>query len=325
MTSKTEGLTVITRARASALLFGGAALGSITSNGRAQTNATIHIAVSPIEAAAEVYYAKDMGFFAKAGIDADIQQMPGGSAIAAAVVSNAVDIGFDTVDSLAEAHQKGIPLIIVAPTHEYLSPATTRTQGLFLPANSTIRQAKDLNGKIIAISTLHSLAETGARVWIDENGGDSTTVKFIEIPFSASPAALARGSVDAVWVVEPFIGAARQNGRVLAYGFDGISKHFIVGAWVTTLQWAKDHPDLAKRFAAVIRETALWANKNPAQSGAILAKYTKIDPAVIATMARTHYADQLTPGLMQPLIDVSAKYNSFASFPAQELIYTPSR
>ena len=54
-------------------------------------------------------------------------------------------------------------------------------------------------------------------------------------------------------------------------------------------------------------------------------KYTKIDPAVLATMARSHYAEQLTPGLIQPLIDVSAKYNGFTAFPAPELIYAPSR
>jgi ABC-type nitrate/sulfonate/bicarbonate transport system substrate-binding protein len=74
-----------------------------------------------------------------------------------------------------------------------------------------------------------------------------------------------------------------------------------------------------------MRETALWANQNPVKSGEILAKYSKIDPAVVATMARAHYADRLTPALMQPLIDASAKYNDFKPFPATELIYMPAR
>jgi hypothetical protein len=67
----------------------------------------------------------------------------------------------------------------------------------------------------------------------------------------------------------------------------------------------------------------VWANKNPQKSGEILAKYTKLDPAAISTMARVHYAEQLTPALMQPLIDEAAKYNGFKSFPSQELIYKP--
>ena len=315
----------MTRKRASALLVSTALLGGVRSPGRAQTPTPLRIAVSPLEAAAEAYYAKDMGFFAKAGVDADLSSMQGSSLIVAALVSNAADIGFDTLDALAEQHQKGIPLVIIAPTHDYLSPATTQTQALALPANSSIQQAKDLDGKTIAVSTLHSLADLGARVWIDQNGGHSSTVKFIEVPFPAIPGALEAGRVDAAWVVEPFISVARKKNRILAYGFDGISKHFIVGAWVATRQWANDHPDLVSRFAGVMYDTAAWANKNPQQSGAILAKYTKIDPAVISTMARVHYAEQLIPALMQPLIDAAAKYNGFKPFPAQELMYKPSR
>ena len=280
--------------------------------------------VSPIEPSAEIYYAKDLGYFSKAGLDVDIQSMQGSSLIVAAIVGGTLDIGFDTLDVLATQHLKGIPLVIIAPSHDYLSPATLRTQALIVPANSTMQQAKDLNGKTIAVSTLHSLADLGARVWIDQNGGDSTTVKFTEVPFPAIPAALDAGRVDAAWVVEPFITIAKKTNRVLFYGFDGIAKHFIVGAWVATQQWANDHADLVRRFAAVIHDTAVWANKNPQQSAEILAKYDKIEPAVIAAMARNHYAEQISPALMQPLIDSSAKYNGFKSFPASELLFKPS-
>jgi NitT/TauT family transport system substrate-binding protein len=314
---------VITRSRASALLFGGAALCAITSPGRAQTNATIRLAVAPIEAAAEPYYAQDMGFFAKAGLDANIQQMQAVSAIAAAIASNAVDIGWITVDVLAAIHQKNIPLIVIAPAVEYLSAITARTAAIVVPVNSLVHQAKDLNGKIIAVSALHALSETATRAWLDQHGGDSSTIRFVEIPFPAMPAALDAGRVDAASVTEPFISVAEKNGRVLANHFDAIAKHFLIAAWVTTPQWAKDHPELVNRFAAVMHETAAWANKNSTKSGEILAKYTKLDPAVIATMARTHYGE-LTAALMQPMIDVSAKYNGFQTFPAEELIYAPS-
>ena len=315
----------MTRKHASALLVGSALLGTMRSPLGAQTAATLRIGVSPIEPAAEAYYAKDMGFFAKAGLDADIQSMQGSSLIVSAIVSNSLDIGFDTLDGLAAQHDKGIPLVIIAPTHDYQSPGSLRTQALVVPANSPLQQAKDLNGKTIAVSTLHSLADMGARVLIDKNGGDSSTVKFVEVPFPAIPAALDAGRIDAAWVVEPFITVAKKTNRVLAYGFDGISKQFTVGAWVATRQWANDHPDLVSRFAAVMHDTAVWANKNLQKSGEILAKYTKLDPAVIASMARVHYAEQLTPATMQPLIDATVKYNGIKPFAAQDLMYKPAR
>ena len=39
----------------------------------AQTPATVRIQTNPIDSGAEVYYAHDLGLFAKAGIDAEIQ------------------------------------------------------------------------------------------------------------------------------------------------------------------------------------------------------------------------------------------------------------
>jgi ABC-type nitrate/sulfonate/bicarbonate transport system substrate-binding protein len=315
----------MTRKRASALLLGSALFGAMRPAVFAQSTPTLRIGVSPIEASAEIYYAKDLGFFAKAGLEVDIQSMQGSSLIVSGMVSNALDIGFDTLDGLAAQHQKGIPLVVIAPTHDYLSPGSLQTQALVVPANSPVQQPKELAGKTIGVSTLHSLADIGARVIIDQNGGDSSSVKFIEVPFPAIPAALDSGRLDAAWLVEPFISVARKTNRVLAYGFDGRSKHFMVGAWVATRQWAAEHPDLVNRFAAVVHDTAVWANKNPQKSGEILAKYTKIDPAVIATMARVHYAEQLTPGLMQPLIDASGKYNGVKPFQAQDLIYKPAR
>lgn len=317
--------SMLTRARATALLFGGAALCATSSRGQAQASATIRVAVTQIEPAAEAYYAKDLGFFAKAGLDADIQVMQAVGPIAVAVASNAMDIGFTTIDTLASANQKNIPLIVIAPASEYLFPTTKGIGALVLPANSTVRTAKDLSGKTIATPSLNSAGETGPRMWIDKNGGDSSSVKFIEIPFPAMPAALAAGRVDAASVAEPFIGPALKNGQVLAYFWDAVSNHFLISAWITTPQWAKDHPDLVKQFASVMHETAVWANANATKSGDILAKYSKIGPAVIATMVRAHYSEQLTPTLMQPLIDVTAKYGKFPTFPAQELIYAPPR
>jgi NitT/TauT family transport system substrate-binding protein len=313
----------MTRARASALLFGSAALCVNASRGETQSQATVRIATIPIEPGAEVYFAKNMGFFAKAGLNADIEPMQGGSAIAAALVSGAVDIGFLALDALAAIHRKGVQLVALAPGTEYVSPLTTRNAALLVPANSTVQRAQDLNGKVVAVISLNSLTHTAVRAWMDKNGGDASTVKFVEIPSSAMATALGANRVDAAEVAEPFIGEARKYGRVLTYGFDSISKHFITTGWCSTPQWAKDHALLVKRFAGAMRDTAAWANNNPQASGAILASSLKLDPAVIATMTRVHYTDQLTPALMQPLIDATAQYSGFSAFPAQELIYTP--
>jgi NitT/TauT family transport system substrate-binding protein len=312
---------MMTRAQAAMLIAGGA-LSIVPRQSPAAANALIRVAAPPVDNAAEIYYAKDMGFFAKAALEPEIQPMQNGSVTAAAMLGGSIDVGFITGDALGTLHQKGAPIVIIAPGSEYVTPASTHTYALVVPASSGIHQAKDLNGKVIATPALRGLSETAPRMWMDENGGDSSTVKFTEVPYPSMPVAIASGRVDAAFVTEPFVGPAVKSGRVLAYGLDAIAKNFLIAAWCTTAQWARNNVDVVERFAAVMHESAAWANKNQKTSGQILAKYTAVDPGVVATMARVRYAEKLTIAQMQPLIDASAKYNRFTPFPAQELLFT---
>jgi NitT/TauT family transport system substrate-binding protein len=286
----------------------------------AQTTA-ISVLTTPIDSAAEVYFAKDMGFFAKQGLDVDVQPGTNGSAIAAAVSSDAVDIGYSDTVTLAKGFLKGIPFVVIAPAAIWTSAAPVA--GLVVLTNSPIKSAKDLAGKVIAVPGLATLAEYSPRAWIDQNGGDSTTAKFLEMPYPAMPAALAAGRIDVAYISEPFLAVVKKDVRILGYSHDAVAKQFLQSAWFTTSQWAKAHPDVVRRFAAAMRETAAWANQksNQAKSAEILAKYTKIDLATVNAMERARFGDALNPLSIQPAIDVTAKYGKFEPFPADRLIY----
>jgi len=298
------------------VLAAAAASGAFTTRVQAQLRA-VRVAVVPSEGSAEAYYAKEMGFFAKAGLDVDVITIANG--VPAATASGSVDIGYATVDALSSAHRRGVPLIAFAAASEYLSSAPL-VYALVVPQNSPIAQARDLNGKVIAQSTLQGISENSTRAWIDANGGDATTVRFIEVPFPAMPAALESGRIDAAYLSEPFLSVARRTGRILGDPLGAIAKHFILGTWTTTQSWAAEHPDVVRAYASAIRTTATWANANPAKTAEIIARYLKLDPAAIATMARSRYAEQLVPALVQPVIDVSAKYGRYQPFPARELL-----
>lgn len=287
---------------------------------RAQTNA-ISVITPPVDSAVDVFCAKELGFFAKAGLDVDIQPGTNGSAMAAAVASDAVDVGYSDLVTLAKAYLKGIHFVAIAPAALWTSAAPTAA--LVVLTSSPVKTAKDLAGKVIAIPGLATLAEYSPRAWINENGGDASSVKFIEMPYSEMPAALTAGRIDATYVAEPFFAVVKKQVRILGYTHNAVAKQFLQSAWFTSASWATAHPDLVRRFAAAMRESALWANQksNHARSGEILAKYSKIDPATIATMERAQFAERLTAALIQPAIDVSAKYGGFAAFPADRLIY----
>jgi len=256
-----------------------------------------------------------------ARIEVDILPASNGGASAAAVAGNAAEIGYADMVSIAAARAKDIPFVVVAPAALHVAAAPTTN--LLVAANSPIRTARDLDGKIVAGSGLGTISGYSPRAWIDQNGGDATKVKFVEMAFPAMQAALDAGRIDAAMIAEPFLSVAKKVDRVIASPYDAVSKDFLVSAYFTTSGWAKEHPDLLNRFIAAIRETAVWANGNRTKSAELLVQYTKIDPAITTAMTRVRYGERLTPAMLQPIVNVAAKYGNFAPYPAQELIYTP--
>jgi NitT/TauT family transport system substrate-binding protein len=298
-------------------------IGALALPGRSQGLTTVHVMTVPIDAGAEVYYAKEMGFFTKAGLDVDIQPAANGGAAAAAVAGNAIDIGYSDMVSIASGFGRSVPFVVLAPAA--LHDAAMPNNQLVVAAGSPIRTAKDLNGKTIAGSGLGTISGYAPRAWIEANGGDLTSVKFVELPFPSMQPALDAGRIDAANIAEPFLNAAAKTDRVIASPYDAVAKNFLISAFFTNAGWAKDHPDVIDRFVSAMRETAVWANANHAKSLDILLKYAKIDPALAGGMVRVKYGERLDGALMQPVINVAAKYSKFPPFKADDLMYKAAR
>lgn len=284
--------------------------------------AAVRMETTPVDSAAEPYYAYDGGFFKAAGVDIDLQSgAANGAAISAAIAAGALDVGVANIVSIVQAHAKGIPFVVIGPGGLYTS--RTPSTLLIVPNGSTLRSAADLNGKTVAVNTLGGLPQYGVAAWIDKNGGRSESVHFTEIGPLDMIVALRSGRIDAGAFVEPFASAARSTGRAIAAPFDAIAPSFLITCWFATATWAQSHRDTVRKVAGAIAKTAVWSNKNHAQTGAILMKYAKLDADTLKTMQRTVFADRLDLSLVQPVVDLTAKYGGIPAFPASEMVFTP--
>ncbi|HYZ15026.1 MAG TPA: ABC transporter substrate-binding protein [Candidatus Acidoferrum sp.] len=271
----------------------------------------IHVATPGGDANAGAWYAQDEGFFRKVGLDADVQILRGsGAGITAAVVGGGADIGEADLIAIAAARQHGIPLVILAPSGMYNGQAPT-TQ-LIVQRGGPIKSAKDLDGKTVAVLSLEGPSKVGTAEWIDHNGGSSANVHFIEMPAPQMGEAVARGTIAAATVPEPMLTLAREKTQVLGDVYTAIAPRFQLAAWFATVDWVKKNPAAAKAFAEAIHEAAVWGNKpaNHARSADILAKHTKIDPALLPRMTRATYGETFDTSLAQPLLDAGTKYRS---------------
>lgn len=284
----------------------------------AQAPEKVTIVALSADSTSEAWVAYDRGTFKQAGLDVTVSLMSSGAAIAAAVASDAANFGGANLASLATAYSKGIPFALVAPGGTTTGQAPTI--GLVVAKSSPIVSAHDLNGKTVAVDSLKSLATTGTSAWVDKNGGDSRTLKFIELPFPQMDAALAQGRVDAAFIPEPILSnALAADGRLLAAPLDAISSPLLLGAWFTTAAYSKAHPDVIRKFAAVMAETAKWINEHPADSAAILQRYTKIPFSDKAH--RLLQGGHLDAPSLQPLVDAAARYGVIdKTFPAVQMV-----
>lgn len=241
----------------------------------------------------------------------------------AAVASNAVDVGFANLVSVVAAFVRNLPVTIVAPGSVDVETAPTNV--LVVAPGSTIRTGSDFNGKTMATTTLRNIVQFAARLWVDKHGGDSGTIRFVEMPFSAMADALVAGRIDAAIVAEPFMTDVMAKTRVIAYPMSAIGPRVQLGGWLANTTWAQANPAVVSAFAGAITKANEWGNTHHEQSAQILGKYGRIEPAVLAKMNRATYAPRLVAAEMQPAIDVAARYGAIPqSIPAEKLLFKPS-
>jgi NitT/TauT family transport system substrate-binding protein len=268
----------------------------------------------------EPLYANDGGFFQRYGIDVDLTILSGGGALTSALAGSALDVTISNVGSLAQAHFRGMPISVIAGGAIYSADAPPTTAVLVLK-NSTVREAKDLIGKTVSMSTLHDMDQAAVMTWFDKNGVNPSLVNFIEMPLRDQMSALNAGHVDATLTSGLWTNAALQdNARVLAKPYDVLGRRVQTEAWAARNDWLDANKALAKRLVSAIHDTAVWANHNRPATAAILEKYSKMSPETMAKLTRPTYAEHLDPALFQPAIDAAARYGFIPRrFPATDL------
>jgi NitT/TauT family transport system substrate-binding protein len=281
---------------------------------------TIHIGSVAAETYAEVYYAQDLGFFKKAGLNVDIQTFASGGQVTAGVASGALDIGGASTSSIAAAHVRDVPVFLVAPAAVYSDAAPTGE--LAVLKTSAVQDAKDLIGKTVAVTTLRDITQVAVQAFLDAHGGNSKQTNFIEIPPSEEVSVLQSHRVDAIFISEPFLTQGSSVLRYIGPAYSAISPRFMVTGWMANKAFIDAHPEAVDAFVNVMRQTAAWANANHAASAKILAKYSKLDPETVSRMNRVEYVPRLDASLIQPVIDKSAFYQTLPrAFPANGLFF----
>ncbi len=271
-----------------------------------------------------VLYGIAGGAFARAGLDVHVTVLGSGSAAAAAVAGGTLQIAKSSSLPLVAAHARGVPFTII--TAGTISTADHPSSVIVVRPDSPLRAPRDFNGKIFGQNSLGDVGVLLSRGWLDANGGDSRTLKFLEMPGTAVGPALAEGRIDAATLRNPGLAAVlgAGQGKAFAHPGDALGKRILISAWFSTSAYVAANRDTVRRFAAVMHDASVYSNTNPHQMAKYLALYFHEDVALVGRTEPALLGTALDTGDLQPIVDAAQRYGLIAkAFPAAELIATP--
>lgn len=316
--------TAITILTAATLLVGGCAAdgtgGAQTTGGDQATTAgdatggsgeltPVTVGVLPIVDTAAAWLGVDEGIFADHGLDVTLEVAAGGAAVVPSVVSGDYQFGFSNALSPLQAGGQGLPLLIVAPGVATTGSTEADNGAILAAPDADLTRPADLNDATVAVNALNSIGTTLVSYVVDQDGGDSSTIDFVEMGFPEMPAALASGNVDAAWIFEPFITIASGQGATLVSNLlVEVDPELMLSVYFTSTGYAEQNPDVVDAFVAAMTESLAYAEENPDKTRAILSTYTEIPADLREQITLPRFPSELNVGSLDLLAGLALDY-----------------
>lgn len=207
------------------------------------------------------YVARELGLFAKYGIDSDLRFFPSGAPIVQAAAAKEWDMAFlGAPPAVIGASSLGMITIGMiydeAPQHKLIGRSDFVARALADPA--ALKGAKIF---VTTLSTGHYMTEACLRKF----GLTPKDISIIPSEQAATLAAFTAGRGDLAQVWPPFTSTLLERGnRVLCDG--GQAGLDIATVWVAAKDFAARRPDLVVKWLKANGEAVKWVKQDPART-----------------------------------------------------------
>jgi NitT/TauT family transport system substrate-binding protein len=207
------------------------------------------------------------GFFGQQGITIKKTTLQSGNDVVLALANNNGDIGYLGFVPMYIAVTSGIPMTLVAASEVEGTSASDNWQNILVKGSSSIRSARDLAGKTIAVNALKGVGEVMIKAAMEKVGVRPSAFRLTAIPFPQMRSALNNGQVDAIWTPEPFLSQALNidNARIVMAPGPVLSRYWPIGGYAARQAWRSSNPALAQRFRTAINRSLSYAQSHPAE------------------------------------------------------------
>jgi NitT/TauT family transport system substrate-binding protein len=246
---------------------------------------------SPYADYAPFFLAEDKGYFEDAGVDVELISKSGSSGETYQQVStgNITAGGATWGAGLFNATKAGASLSVIASVSR-IPEEGKNPSPILASEQSGITDAKDLEGKKIGIPGDGGFGIYSVYLALDSAGLSLDDVELVNLSPGDIPAALANGSVDATWSIEPISSAVIAQGlgnEILDVDYHAGTE---LGALVFNTDYVEQHPAAVEAFTAAylkaVNELADggWQDADDQE---IIAKYTDLPVETLTAIGLT--------------------------------------
>lgn len=270
---------------------------------------SIRVAVFPSFNALGPRTAELEGIFEKYDLDVELVTVATPAESTPQLLGGKIEFALTDLIPPILAYTEGVQLTMVAPGAIGTEPDETGmgVGNLWVRADSDIQTVADIENATFGIPQTKGQLWVDIRETVDKAGGDSSKIEFVEVPNTL--AALASGSVDVVTTAEPSGTANLDNPEIRRLAPFVNAGGGLAYAYVTTPQYAAEHPEVVTKFRDAIVEANVMLSEQDGLAAEVAATYIEMDPNILD---RSMYARFLTEPIneqhVQTAIDRMVRY-----------------
>lgn len=223
---------------------------------------TVRVAALPIAETGALWAAMEEGIFEDHGLEIEVVPAQGGANAIPALLSGDIQFAIGQPFGPIRADQQDLGIVIVG-NYANSNAEGDDVNAVVASGDAGITRPADLAGKKVSVNTIGAAGDLTIRKAVQDDGGDPSTIEFVEVAFPDVPAQLEAGTMDAAWAPDPFRGMVLGGGGVsVVQPYQATIPGLTVLTNVTTQKLLDEDPDLVEAYSAAMAEALDWAAAN---------------------------------------------------------------
>ncbi|WP_326553306.1 ABC transporter substrate-binding protein [Micromonospora sp. NBC_01813] len=270
----------------------------------------VRVAALPITETAALWGGMEAGIFAEHGLAVEVLPAQGGAQAIPALINGDIEFAIGQPFGPFRADLQDLGVVMIG---NYASSYADGDDinAVVASAASGITRPAELAGRRVSVNSLGAAGDVTIMAAVEQDGGDPTTIEFVEVAFPDVPAQLEAGNIDAAWVPEPFVTQLRGRGDVFIVApYQAVIPGLATLTTITTAERLESDAELIADFSAALQETLEWA-QDPANEAAVrqaIKDNLELPEAVADSVRLPEFGWEIDRASLESLAELAGQY-----------------